>query len=444
MSNGRTSLVRRLRDDQRGQALILAAIAMVGVFATAGFAIDTVQVLQLRRELQSSTDAAALAAAQFLPDTSAAIATANSYSSIVGGINRRPNHPAVTMVSGYPQAKCLTSPGIPCNPYNAIVVKQQSDVPMFFSRVVGLTSVHISATATAAVKGGGPKPLDVIVIVDTTGSMDDPCSASVAGISSPSLLDCAKAGVRSLLTGLSPCPESLSDCGPADSGGHVANPFDEVGLIVFPGLKASTNVNKEFDCIDNIAGSEVARYENSPVYLIVPMASDYRTSPTAGLNGAGSRLVKAVEWGSGNSCGSSHYGIESPGIHTYFADAISQAQSTLASSGRPGAQNVIILISDGDANSNHISNPCHQAITAAQAATAAGTWVYAIAYGASTSTSGSCMLDSPSISAYTTMRNIASDSTKFFNQPSASDLTVVFRRIVLDLTTTRLFPDDTP
>jgi hypothetical protein len=415
---------------------------MVGVFAVAGFSIDTVQVLQLRRELQASTDAAALAAAQVLPDTAGAIATANSYSSISGGINRRPNHPAVTMVSGYPQTKCLTSSGVPCNPHNAVVVRQQSDVPTFFARVVGLSAVHITATATAGMRGGVPKPLDVIVIIDTTQSMDDPCSSSVPGVSSPSLLDCAKAGVRALLTGLWPCPESLADCGPADSNGHVATAVDEVGLMTFPGLKTSTNVNKEFDCVTNIASSEIARYENSPAYLIVPMVSDYRTSASSGLNGSGSKLVKAVDWANGNTCSSAHYGIEDPGIHTYFADVITAAQSTLATSGRPSAQNVIILLSDGDANYSFYSNPCHRAINAAQAAAAAGTWIYSIAYGASTSTSGSCTMDSPSISARTTMQSIASDSTKFFNQPTAGDLTDIFRRIVLDLTTTRLFPDD--
>jgi hypothetical protein len=46
------------------------------------------------------------------------------------------------------------------------------------------------------------------------------------------------------------------------------------------------------------------------------------------------------------------------------------------------------------------NNQCHEAITAAQAATAAGTWVYTIAYSAATS--GSCSTDSPTISACST------------------------------------------
>ncbi len=213
MSQGRTSILRRLRHDERGQALIFAAVAMVGVFAVTAFAIDTVQVLQLRRELQASTDAAALAAAQVLPDTAGAIATANSYSSITGGLNRRPNHPTVTMASGFPTTRCMTSSGVPCNPHNAVVVRQQSDVPTFFARVVGLSTVTSSATATAGMRGGVPKPLDVIVIMDTTQSMHDPCSSSVAGVSHPSLLDCSKAGVRALLNGLWPCPTASQTAG---------------------------------------------------------------------------------------------------------------------------------------------------------------------------------------------------------------------------------------
>ena len=47
------------------------------------------------------------------------------------------------------------------------------------------------------------------------------------------------------------------------------------------------------------------------------------------------------------------------------------------------------------------------------------------------------------ISAYNTMRQIASDSTKFFSQPSAGDLTAAFRQIGQSLLTTRILDDNT-
>ena len=103
-----------------------------------------------------------------------------------------------------------------------------------------------------------------------------------------------------------------------------------------------------------------------------------------------------------------------------------------------------------------VNNQCHEAITAAAAATAAGTWVYSIAYGASTSpTPGSCSTDSPAISACQTMQQIASDSGKFFSDTtggktgctsaahSVSELVSVFQTIAYSLVPPRLLPDNT-
>ncbi len=151
------------------------------------------------------------------------------------------------------------------------------------------------------------------------------------------------------------------------------------------------------------------------------------------------------------------------GVGTYFADAISAAQATLAGDGQPTTQKVIILLSDGDANastsnmpSGKQKNQCHEAITAAQNAAAAGTWVYSIAYGASTSpTPSSCSTDTTPISACQTMQRIASDSTKFFSDTvgsksactsaaqSVSELVSLFQTIAYSLVPPRLLPDDT-
>ncbi len=42
------------------------------------------------------------------------------------------------------------------------------------------------------------------------------------------------------------------------------------------------------------------------------------------------------------------------------------------------------------------------------------------------------------------MQRIASDSAKFFNQPTAGDLTTIFQHIVIDMTRSRLVSDSTP
>jgi hypothetical protein len=110
-------------------------------------------------------------------------------------------------------------------------------------------------------------------------------------------------------------------------------------------------------------------------------------------------------------------------------------------------------------NGNQIpqnTNECAQAIAAAQAAAAAKTWVYSVAYGSSTATSGSnwtCTTDSPAISSCTTMQDIASDATKFYSDgnngvdcPGANtieNLVSLFGALSEDLTEPRLLPDNT-
>ena len=163
----------------------------------------------------------------------AAIATAIVYSGVAGQKNANPNLTA-TMASGYPLLKCLTNTGVSCSgpdSANAIVVREQANVPLFFAKVFGINSWQISATATAGARGGQVLPLDVMIILDTTASMnsaDPSCSISEA-----TRLDCALAGVRTLLNGLWPCAQSLSTCGDAVSG-NVPNPVDEVRLMVSP------------------------------------------------------------------------------------------------------------------------------------------------------------------------------------------------------------------
>jgi hypothetical protein len=430
--------------------LILVAVMLVGLIGMLAFVIDIGHILNARRQLQAMTDAAATAGAQDLPDATAAKATAIAYSAMAGRKNFRSNLLGVAMPAtgcrfggGSPCVGILTSTGLPVSAPNAIQVKQQVTLQSFFAQVLGISSVTITATATASMRGGVPRPIDAIIIVDATASMDATCTASVPGVSSPTRLDCAKDGVRAFLSSLWPCAPGLPTCGSVTNG-HVVNPVDEVGFIVFPGLKSTTPLSVEFDCASNLSSSQNAAYGSSPapVYLIVGLSSDYRTSSTSGLNGAGSNLVKAVDWTDGNTCTSSHYGVESPGGEgTYYVDAINQAQTTLVSTGRANVQKVIILLSDGDANKNPTSNPCHGAITAAQNAKTAGTWVYSIAYGAD---SGGCGLDSPSISSLQTMQQIATDATKFFNQPNAAELVAIFKQIAFDLTTTRLLDDATP
>ena len=95
---------------------------MTSIIGLAGFVIDVGHVMYVQRELQSATDAAALAGARQLNccSTSVTLPTATAYSaawtsSSVPGSNLNVDPSLyVQMVSGYPMLKCFTSTGVSC------------------------------------------------------------------------------------------------------------------------------------------------------------------------------------------------------------------------------------------------------------------------------------------------------------------------------------------
>lgn len=446
--------------DKSGAFSVLGALTAAVVLGIAGLGIDFGYVYYCQDRLQTSTDSAALAGAEQINvgagGTASTIAT-NYSSSGTGSLNNY-SQVTATMAAGYPVLKCLKTISVSCSgpdSANAIEVSQQAVVPTFFARLFGLSSWNISATSLASSRGGTAQPVDVEIILDTTYSMNtvDP-NCGTAGFTRE---DCALAGVRTLLAELDPCSASLASCG-AIVGGNVANPVDRVGLLVFPGLQAS-QAQYDYDC-SNSPAPAIAKYSASPTYQVVPFSSDYRSSDKTSSLNAGSNVVLAAR-GGGAACAQ---GIEAVGgVGTFFADAITKAQSLLASSGRATARKVIILLSDGAANAtaanmpaSEAPNQCHEAISAAQAAASAGTWVYSISYGSSTATSPSdCTTDAPVISSCTTMQEIASDSTKYFSDTSGGDaactsqanpisqLSQIFSYIGTDASTARLLPLDT-
>ena len=160
------------------------------------------------------------------------------------------------------------------------------------------------------------------------------------------------------------------------------------------------------------------------------------------------------------------------GEGTYYAGAIYAAQASLVAekTANPGSQNVMVIISDGDAGTTSTDLPgastttgtypstkkqCAQAVTAAQAAVKAGTRVVTVAYGAESS---GCTYDtSPAITPCQTMEDMASDSQDFYSdytaaggdsscvsasQPTTS-LNQIFTDIATSLSVPRLIPNNT-
>ena len=441
------SLVRKALSEQRGQVLPLAAMAMVAMMGMAGLTIDVGHAYVVRSQLQNSTNAAALAAAGVVYNTSStdnATTYANNYSSgASGNENFNSNfgtvHTAVT-------TRCLNLLVKPStcaatgNVSNAVQVTQSASVPTYFMRLFGFNTLTVSATAIASMQGIA-QPWNVAIIVDATQSMSN-ADTNCGGMSE---FQCALNGIQALLEATDPCPSGVSSC-------TAANANFRVSLFSFPNL-STANLSDDNPCGGSftkeqytfpLATSTTTSY--SPItyqttngkqtqswaatYQIVDWDSSYyepSATATAGLN-PNDNLVKVI----GNSGTSTTVGNKGclpnvGGESTYYAGVIYAAQAALVQeqANFPGSQNAMILLSDGQANADSSKFPqsgstvistfgtsttlnglsvtnsntsynltggtfgtypdyhdeCQQAIMAAQAATQAGTTVYAVAYG---------------------------------------------------------------
>jgi hypothetical protein len=135
--------------DETGQALVIVTVALAVLFGCVALVLDIGYAYYVKRSMQASADAAALAGAQELPDSGGAEVVAAQYSGTPGGKNERSNLPIVDATAA---TQCRA--GSPCNPVNALEVVQTAVVPMRFAKLFGLDTVTVSARAVAQVEAG--------------------------------------------------------------------------------------------------------------------------------------------------------------------------------------------------------------------------------------------------------------------------------------------------
>lgn len=369
--------------------LPFVTVFMLMLLVTCGIVIDFGHAYRVKRALQASVDAAAAAGAGQLPDPALAISTAHAYSAEDGGLN------TVNSISGVQvsaTADCATGPKF-CNPVNTVHVTATANVPTTFLRLIGIDTIQETVKARAC-SPCGAVPLDIIIALDRSGSMGG------------SKIQSARDGINAFLGSMDPA-------------------VDQVGLVVFPPASAGGACQ---------AGSQSNYDLVSNPYLVVPMSSDYGTMVgNTMVPNPSSALVSTV------AC-------VAPGGSTAYANAIEAAQSQLAANGRTGVQKVIVLLSDGAANtgpgylpatSSYRVRPCNQAVASAATAKGAGTLVYSIAYDLSGAGADACQKDgggaeSPAITATGALQAIASPGN-YYAQPQPAQLTSIFLAISADL-----------
>jgi Flp pilus assembly protein TadG len=433
---GIPSMCRFLKS-QKGQSAVVVMITASAMMALSAASVETGHVYFAYQQLVASTNAAVLAGAQAMPNTTLASQNVTKYSAQSNGLN---TSPWLQNAAATPAFLCLStvsnSLNVPCQTasggtggYNSLSVTQTATIPLWFGGLVGMKKMNVSYTAKAAMAGGQNEPWNIAVILDATPSMDYQDNGVQCN---GTQLSCAKLGIQALLSDLYPCGlgETCTNAG--------ATPVDSVSLFVFPAVTSGT-VYKDSTCFQGTPTPVAYTFPNPPsntalpsadTYQVVPWANDYMTSDTATSLNTSSHMVIAA--GAGGCTGlSTRY------EWTYYPQTIYAAQAALQTeqANNPYSQNAMIILGDGDLNAcasnanttagacntsplslialegtlngtgTHSSNPtgyqsyaypsalgeCGQAVLAAQAAAALGTTVYTIGYGSPVS--GSCNTD---------------------------------------------------
>lgn len=124
--------MRARRED--GQALVLSVLLLAALLGCCALVLDVGSWFREKRQLQANADAAALAGAQSLPgDPAGAVSLAVQYATKNGG--------------GVSAGDVTVSSGL--TPNDTIEVKAHDNSPGFFSKLFGINTVNVGATATA-------------------------------------------------------------------------------------------------------------------------------------------------------------------------------------------------------------------------------------------------------------------------------------------------------
>jgi putative Flp pilus-assembly TadE/G-like protein len=404
---------------QLGQTLPLVVVFMFTMLIFAGLVIDLGNAYRVQRALQASADAAAAGGAgeltlNYPANVGNATAAAVRYGSQSGGENPIPGVPGGNVTENV-NIDCEAQAGYNCTlgQPNTVTVDETARVPTYLLKLLGFDTITLKAHAQACSPCGG-LPLDVMIVLDRTGSMR-----------ANSKMPQAKAGIMAFLSTMDPT-------------------VDNVGLAVLPPAPSSAaacqNVSPFFTQSDP---SGTYSLQNA-AYTVVPLSNAYATT-TGNLVGS-SPLISTVN-------------CVQPGGNTAYAEALDAAYQELQADGRPDAQKAIIILSDGAANigpsflpgsSRYLTNPCGQGATSAGVAKAAGVLVYSIAYTANgddcyaspgATIGGNTLqpsdfskyLENPDPGAAQAIENIATDPSYFYDVPNPTSLTGIFQRIAADI-----------
>jgi hypothetical protein len=459
--------MKRLKDE-RGAIAVLFALTIVILFAAVAFVIDISRLYHERQVLQNAVDFGALAGAQDLPVQGSAqatvasavartVATANaaqiasigvniSYKCVVGdrdgdGLPDAADIPFVCgPTSGTWSSGWITRNGRSthvCDPFagdkcNTIRLSTANTIPYFFAPVIGINTGSTGAVSAASCKGAcgaASSPIDVVMVLDRTGSMTPSDVANVKN-AALSVLDFYEPATQWIGMVSLPYGQPSNKC--VAYGDHrtasQGNPSPPPTFQLYPNSSAST--------WQAAALSQGYKRADGSINTSDPLVQQINC------------LQRAADYVWAKSDGQP---VNGTGSHTNLGDPLDAAREMLATQGRADVPDVIIFM----------RQPCTYFNNKATIAKNAGQTIFTIAYG----------LDSPPVRCATgdgtfsgrfATTNLASAATTssddlpggcganenkdgdwYFCTPGTSDLEPVFRQVAAAaIETAHLITDD--
>lgn len=158
------STLKRGKTNESGQSLVLVGISMVVLVGMLGMAIDLGRGFAERRKMQNAADAGALAGAWIM----AKGGTDSQISAAVFQYTKTYNGAGSYEAKYLPGLQTVGAGSLPSNATGVRIVAR-STIPTFFAGLLGLNVINAASNAAA----GGFSPLDIALVYDKSGSMDD-------------------------------------------------------------------------------------------------------------------------------------------------------------------------------------------------------------------------------------------------------------------------------
>lgn len=196
------NLVRRFIADQRGNAMILTAAAIIPIMATIGGGFDISRAYLVKARLNEACDAAALAGRRAM--TNEDINTATPEATKFFNFNFPQNF----------MGSASFTPAITHPDTGIVQVAASTSTPTTLMKIFGYRSIPVSVTCDATQNFDN---LDIVLVLDTTGSMkclpSDPASCSVTNEKSGSKMQGVRDAVMALYDQLSSAQTQLTSEG---------------------------------------------------------------------------------------------------------------------------------------------------------------------------------------------------------------------------------------